>query len=128
MNSDGLVSAFSWVADHDELGRSLLRYGYTDYSQLHGARQSLHLGLLAGGRALQIAAEQPARCFTSPSRTTWPRTTCFVLTRAAGGGSPPLFSIRAYRHIARSVGCKGQSMRLRGTASANGLPRKERFL
>src|SRR5215207_3202726 len=85
-------------------GRSddrLLRYGYTDYAQLHGARQSLYLGLLArsiaqiggaAGEALRIAFSDHVA-------------TNNLLCAYAGGWRrlAPLFSIRAYRHIARPV-------------------------
>src|SRR3954447_12327202 len=79
----------------------LLRYGYTAYRQLFNARQSLHLGLLAraldriggpSGEALRIAFSDHL-------------STNNVLCAYAGGWRrlAPLFSIRAYRHIARPV-------------------------
>ena len=79
----------------------LLRYGYGSYSELFNARQSLHLGLLAKaldgiggpeGEALRIA-------FSDHIATN------NVLCGYAGGWRrlSPLFSIRAYRHIARPV-------------------------
>ena len=96
--------AFLAVGQIPRDGRSddrLLRYGYTDYAQLHGARQSLHLGLLArsiaqiggaAGEALRIA-------FSDHLATN------NLLCAYAGGWRrlAPLFSIRAYRHIARPV-------------------------
>ena len=96
--------AFLAVGQIPRDGRSddrLLRYGYTDYAQLHGARQSLHLGLLArsiaqiggaAGEALRIAFSDHVA-------------TNNLLCAYAGGWRrlAPLFSIRAYRHIARPV-------------------------
>jgi putative DNA methylase len=85
-------------------GRSddrLLRYGYRDYRELFNPRQLLHLGVLAeeiqhleglGGEALKIA-------FSDHLATT------NMLCGYAGGWRrlSPLFTIRAYRHIARPV-------------------------
>ncbi|KQO61025.1 hypothetical protein ASF24_03545 [Methylobacterium sp. Leaf86] len=79
----------------------LLRYGYTSYNQLFNARQALHMGLLARaldgiggpeGEALRIAFSDHVA-------------TNNVLCGYAGGWRrlSPLFSIRAYRHIARPV-------------------------
>lgn len=79
----------------------LLRYGYKSYNELHNARQALHLGLLARalggvggpeGEALRIAFSDHVA-------------TNNVLCGYAGGWRrlSPLFSIRAYRHIARPV-------------------------
>ena len=79
----------------------LLRYGYGTYSELHNARQNLHLGLLARelqeckglvGAALKIAFSDHL-------------TTNNMMCAYAGGWRrlTPLFSIRAYRHIARPV-------------------------
>lgn len=85
-------------------GRSdnrLLQYGYRRYSDLHNARQKLHLGLLAkaieqidgtAGEALRIAFSDHL-------------TTNNLLCGYAGGWRrlSPLFAIRAFRHIARPV-------------------------
>ncbi|SIT58683.1 Adenine-specific DNA methylase containing a Zn-ribbon-like protein [Mesorhizobium prunaredense] len=85
-------------------GRSdnrLIQYGYADYGDLFGARQKLHLGLLARevskldgavGEAMKIAFSNHL-------------TTNNMLCAYAGGWRrlTGLFSIRAYRHIARPV-------------------------
>ena len=79
----------------------LLRYGYSSYGELFNARQALHLGLLARalddisgpvGEALRVAFSDHVA-------------TNNVLCGYAGGWRrlSPLFSIRAYRHIARPV-------------------------
>lgn len=79
----------------------LIQYGYTAYRELFNARQSLHLGLLAraldgiggaAGEALRIAFSDHI-------------STNNQLCSYAGGWRRlcPLFSIRAYRHIARPV-------------------------
>jgi len=79
----------------------LVQYGYSEYRELFNARQSLHLGLLAraldriggqAGEALRIAFSDHL-------------STNNVLCGYAGGWRrlSPLFSIRAYRHIARPV-------------------------
>ncbi|KNY20350.1 hypothetical protein [Methylobacterium sp. ARG-1] len=79
----------------------LLRYGYTSYRQLHNPRQALHLGLLA--RALDAigGAEGEALRIAFSDHVA----TNNVLCAYAGGWRrlSPLFSIRAYRHIARPV-------------------------
>ena len=79
----------------------LISYGYRHYRELFNARQSLHLGLLAralddvggpAGEALRIA-------FSDHLGTN------NKMCAYAGGWRrlTPLFSIRAYRHIARPV-------------------------
>jgi putative DNA methylase len=79
----------------------LLRYGYETYAELFNARQALHLGLLARaldgiggpeGEALRVAFSDHVA-------------TNNLLCGYAGGWRrlSPLFSIRAYRHIARPV-------------------------
>ena len=85
-------------------GRSddrLVDYGYTDYAQLFNARQRLHLGLL--GREIRrlegLEREALAVAFSDHL------TTNNMMCAYAGGWRrlTPLFSIRAYRHIARPV-------------------------
>lgn len=79
----------------------LLKYGYRDYAELHNARQQLHLGLLA--RALKgyqgIVGDALKIAFSDHL------TTNNMMCAYAGGWRrlTPLFSIRAYRHIARPV-------------------------
>jgi adenine-specific DNA methylase len=79
----------------------LVQYGYSAYRELFNARQSLHLGLLA--RALDgidgVVGEALRIAFSDHLSTN------NVLCGYAGGWRrlSPLFSIRAYRHIARPV-------------------------
>ena len=79
----------------------LIDYGYTDYAQMFNARQKLHLALL--GAAIDKlkggAREGLAIAFSDHL------TTNNMLCAYAGGWRrlTPLFSIRAYRHIARPV-------------------------
>lgn len=79
----------------------LLSYGYRDYSQLFNARQRLHLALL--GRKIAaisgIIGDALAIAFSDHL------TTNNKMCAYAGGWRrlTPLFSIRAYRHIARPV-------------------------
>jgi putative DNA methylase len=79
----------------------LVQYGYSAYRELFNARQNLHLGLLA--RALDgiegLAGEALRIAFSDHLSTN------NVLCGYAGGWRrlSPLFSIRAYRHIARPV-------------------------
>lgn len=85
-------------------GRSdnrLVDYGYCDYTQMFNARQRLHLALL--GAAIEElkggARDGLAVAFSDHL------TTNNMLCAYAGGWRrlTPLFSIRAYRHIARPV-------------------------
>ena len=79
----------------------LIDYGYRDYVELFNARQRLHLALL--GAAIQkvegAARDGLAIAFSDHLTTT------NMLCAYAGGWRrlAPLFSIRAYRHIARPV-------------------------
>lgn len=90
-----------WIPRENRFDNRLLQYGYRRYSELYGARQTLHLGLLAKaiatidgpvGEALRIA-------FSDHLGTN------NLLCAYAGGWRrlAPLFAIRAYRHIARPV-------------------------
>lgn len=85
-------------------GRSdnrLVQYGYSDYGDLFGARQKLHLGLLARaiGKLDGAVGEAMKVAFSDHL------TTNNMLCAYAGGWRrlTGLFSIRAYRHIARPV-------------------------
>lgn len=85
-------------------GRSdnrLLQYGYRDYSDLFGARQKLHLGLLARAISrIEGSVGEGMRVAFSDHLTT-----NNMMCAYAGGWRrlTGLFSIRAYRHIARPV-------------------------
>jgi adenine-specific DNA methylase len=86
------------------VGRSdnrLIDYGYDDYSQLFNARQQLHLAVLGAaiGHIQGPARDGLAIAFSDHL------TTNNMLCGYAGGWRrlTPLFSIRAYRHIARPV-------------------------
>jgi len=85
-------------------GRSdsrLLSYGYRDYRQLFNARQQLHLALLG----LAIEKEEGAVRHALAIAFSDHLTTNNMMCAYAGGWRrlTPLFSIRAYRHIARPV-------------------------
>jgi adenine-specific DNA methylase len=86
------------------VGRSdnrLIDYGYEDYRQLFNARQQLHLAML--GHAIE-QIHGPARAGLAIAFSDH-LTTNNMLCAYAGGWRrlTPLFSIRAYRHIARPV-------------------------
>lgn len=98
-NPEFFVSAK--IPSRNRFDNRLVRYGYRDYAELHNARQTLHLGLLAreiakidgvSGEALRIAFSDHL-------------TTNNLMCAYAEGWRrlTPLFSIRAYRHIARPV-------------------------
>lgn len=85
-------------------GRSdnrLVDYGYEDYRQLFNSRQQLHLAMLGAaiGKIPGPARDGLAMAFSDHL------TTNNMLCAYAGGWRrlAPLFSIRAYRHIARPV-------------------------
>lgn len=85
-------------------GRSddrLVRYGYSDYSELFNARQKLHLALLA----IEIAKFQDPVREAMVIAFSDHLTTNNMLCAYAGGWRrlSPLFAIRAYRHIPRPV-------------------------
>ncbi|WP_454916258.1 hypothetical protein [Xanthobacter sediminis] len=86
------------------LGRSdnrLIDYGYEDYAQLFNARQQLHLALLGAAiRKIRGPTRDGLAIAFSDHLTT-----NNMLCAYAGGWRrlTPLFSIRAYRHIARPV-------------------------
>lgn len=85
-------------------GRSdnrLIQYGYVDYADLFGARQKLHLGLLAR----QIASLEGEVSEAMKIAFSDHLTTNNMLCAYAGGWRrlTALFSIRAYRHIVRPV-------------------------
>ncbi len=86
------------------IGRSddrLIDYGYTDYQQMFNARQKLHLALL--GAAIQ-RMEGPAREAMAIAFSDHLTTNNMQCAYAGGWRRlTPLFSIRAYRHIARPV-------------------------
>ncbi len=85
-------------------GRSdtrLVDYGYSDYAQMFNARQRLHLALLGAAiNNLKGSARDGLAVAFSDHLTT-----NNMLCAYAGGWRrlTPLFSIRAYRHIARPV-------------------------
>lgn len=85
-------------------GRSdsrLLSYGYRDYRQLFNARQQLHLALLGQALEKEEGAVRHALAIAFSDHLTTNNMMCAY----AGGWRrlTPLFSIRAYRHIARPV-------------------------
>lgn len=89
------------IPSRNRFDNRLVRYGYRDYAELHNARQTLHLGLLARElAAIHGAAGEALRIAFSDHLTT-----NNLLCAYAGGWRrlTPLFSIRAYRHIARPV-------------------------
>jgi putative DNA methylase len=79
----------------------LVNYGYGDYRELFNARQQLHLALLGReiSRLKSPLREAMAIAFSDHL------TTNNMMCGYAGGWRrlTPLFSIRAYRHIARPV-------------------------
>jgi adenine-specific DNA methylase len=79
----------------------LLSYGYRDYSQLFNARQRLHLALLGSALLREKGPIRDALAIAFSDHLT----TNNMLCAYAGGWRrlTPLFSIRAYRHIARPV-------------------------
>lgn len=85
-------------------GRSdsrLLDYGYKDYAEMFNARQQLHLALLGAAIVKVKGGERDALAIAFSDHLT----TNNMLCAYAGGWRrlTPLFSIRAYRHIARPV-------------------------
>lgn len=78
-----------------------LCYGYTSYGELFNDRQKLHLGLLA--EAIQ-RFDGPVRKVLQVAFSNHLKTNC-MLTNYAGGWRrlAPVFSIRAFRHVARPV-------------------------
>lgn len=85
-------------------GRSdnrLVDYGYTDYCEMFNARQKLHLVLLGEAIAKVKGGARDALAVAFSDHLT----TNNMLCAYAGGWRrlTPLFSIRAYRHIARPV-------------------------
>lgn len=78
-----------------------LSYGYTWYGELYNDRQKLHLGLLA--QAIQ-RLDGPVRKALQIAFSNHLKTNC-MMTNYAGGWRrlAPLFSIRAFRHVARPV-------------------------
>jgi len=99
----GSLSAPSAVVPQD--GRTddrLLRYGYADYADLFNARQKLHLAVLADEiMRIEDAAVREAMAISFSDHLKTNNMMCGY----AGGWRrlSPLFSIRAYRHIARPV-------------------------
>ena len=101
INSDSEFLSRTAIPSLGRFDNRLLKYGYKRYSELFNSRQSLHLGVLAReidkfegvvGEALRIAfsdhlATNNRFCAYAGG---WRRLT-------------PLFSIRAFRHIARPV-------------------------
>jgi adenine-specific DNA methylase len=79
----------------------LFRYGYQNYSELFAARQQLHLGLLA--EAIESLEGDVREAFSIAFSDHL--TTNNLLCGYAGDWRrlSPLFSIRAFRHIARPV-------------------------
>lgn len=79
----------------------LLSYGYRDYLHLFNARQRLHLALLGQALAKEKGVVRNALAIAFSDHLTTNNMMCAY----AGGWRrlTPLFSIRAYRHIARPV-------------------------
>lgn len=79
----------------------LLSYGYRYYSELFNARQQLHLAALGRALSKEGAEVRDALVIAFSDHLT----TNNMLCAYAGGWRrlTPLFSIRAYRHIARPV-------------------------
>lgn len=92
------------VGSIPRVGRSdnrLIDYGYEDYAQLFNARQQLHLAMLGAAiRKIRGPVRDGLAIAFSDHLTT-----NNMLCAYAGGWRrlTPLFSIRAYRHIARPV-------------------------
>jgi putative DNA methylase len=87
-----------------KVGRSdnrLIDYGYTDYGQLFNARQRLHLALLGQAICRLKGSARDALAIAFSDHLTTNNMMCAY----AGGWRrlTPLFSIRAYRHIARPI-------------------------
>lgn len=78
-----------------------LTYGYIHYGELFNDRQKLHLGLLA--EAIQ-RLDEPVRKVLQIAFSNHLKTNC-MLTNYAGGWRrlAPVFSVRAFRHVARPV-------------------------
>ena len=76
-------------------------YGYRWYGELYNDRQKLHLGLLS--EAIQ-QLDEPLRKALQIAFSNHLKTNC-MMTAYAGGWRrlTPIFSIRAYRHVARPV-------------------------
>jgi putative DNA methylase len=79
----------------------LIDYGYRDYTELFNARQKLHLALLGKAISALKGREREAMAIAFSDHLTTNNMMCAY----AGGWRrlTPLFSIRAYRHIARPV-------------------------
>ena len=79
----------------------LIDYGYGDYSEMFNARQKLHLALLGKAIGKLKGNEREALAIAFSDHLT----TNNMLCAYAGGWRrlTPLFSIRAYRHIARPI-------------------------
>jgi putative DNA methylase len=89
------------IPRQDRTDSRLIDYGYRDYSELFNARQKLHLALL--GKAINSlkGEEREAMAIAFSDHLTTNNMMCAY----AGGWRrlTPLFSIRAFRHIARPV-------------------------
>ncbi len=79
----------------------LVDYGYSDYTQMFNARQRLHLAMLGAAITKLQGMERDGLAVAFSDHLT----TNNMLCAYAGGWRrlTPLFSIRAYRHIARPV-------------------------
>lgn len=102
----GPDGSLAWIPDRlvPVEGRAddrLPRYGYRQYQQLFNPRQLLHLSLLAEAIAALPGPEQEAFALAFSDHLT---TNCMMTSYARGWRrTSPLFSIRAFRHIARPV-------------------------
>ena len=89
------------IPREDRSDNRLIDYGYSDYSEMFNARQKLHLALLGKAISALKGGEREALAIAFSDHLT----TNNMLCGYAGGWRrlTPLFSIRAYRHIARPV-------------------------
>lgn len=78
-----------------------LSYGYSTYGELYNNRQKLHLGLLAQAIQRLNGSERNALQIAFSNHL---KTNCMMAAYAGGWRRlTPIFSIRAFRHVARPV-------------------------
>jgi putative DNA methylase len=101
LKSEPLLLPSGHIPHRKRSDNRLLSYGYRDYSELFNARQQLHLALLGRAIAKETAEVRDALAIAFSDHLTTNNMMCAY----AGGWRrlTPLFSIRAYRHIARPV-------------------------
>jgi adenine-specific DNA methylase len=89
------------IPDQNRADDRLIRYGYTHYHELFNNRQLLHLSLLAEAISTMPEPEREALAIAFSDHLT---TNCLMTHYAFGWRRlAPLFSVRAYRHVARPV-------------------------